>query len=111
VGRELDDAGDEVTRDDHLPPLPLDFLRDITPLDDRGRIYVSASLYGDEHPTWTHWCPMDKCDPGRGVSQWAMAGTPQHPVQQREPLTLDGSLLCPNCGLHGWIREGRWVNA
>lgn len=27
-----------------------------------------------------------------------------------EPLTLSPSLLC-SCGNHGWIREGKWVEA
>jgi uncharacterized protein YbaR (Trm112 family) len=95
-----------------LPATPN--LRDLAPLDDTGRVYVAASLYGDNHPTWVHWCPMDKGDlnwAGRGIPQWAVAGTPQHPVAQRDPLTLDGSLLCPQCGLHGWIRNGQWVSA
>ena len=32
-------------------------------------------------------------------------------VHQWEPLTLHPSLLCDTCGLHGYIREGRWVLA
>jgi hypothetical protein len=28
-----------------------------------------------------------------------------------EPLTLSPSLLCRECGDHGFIREGRWVPA
>jgi hypothetical protein len=31
-------------------------------------------------------------------------------VDQDEPLTLSPSLSFP-CGLHGFIREGRWVGA
>jgi hypothetical protein len=27
-----------------------------------------------------------------------------------EPLTLDPSIRC-HCGDHGWVREGRWVQA
>lgn len=30
---------------------------------------------------------------------------------QREPLTVSPSLLCPNCGTHGFITDGRWVQA
>ena len=29
----------------------------------------------------------------------------------REPLTLEPSILCRECGNHGFIREGRWVPA
>lgn len=28
-----------------------------------------------------------------------------------EPLTVHPSLLCLDCGAHGWIREGKWVPA
>lgn len=28
-----------------------------------------------------------------------------------EPLTINPSVLCGTCGLHGFIREGRWVPA
>jgi hypothetical protein len=29
-------------------------------------------------------------------------------VEQKEPLTLSPSIAC-DCGLHGWIRNGQWV--
>ena len=32
-------------------------------------------------------------------------------VEQWEPLTLSPSLLCETCGDHGFIRDGRWVQA
>jgi hypothetical protein len=32
-------------------------------------------------------------------------------VVSDEPLTLSPSLLCRTCGHHGFIREGRWVDA
>jgi hypothetical protein len=38
--------------------------------------------------------------PGRAVWQ----------VESWEPLTLSPSILC-SCGKHGFIREGRWVEA
>lgn len=28
-----------------------------------------------------------------------------------EHLTLEPSLLCPRCGNHGFVRDGRWVRA
>lgn len=31
-------------------------------------------------------------------------------VHQWEPLTLHPSLLCDQCGLHGYIRNGQWVS-
>lgn len=31
-------------------------------------------------------------------------------VENEDPLTLSPSIACP-CGLHGFIRDGRWVPA
>lgn len=33
-----------------------------------------------------------------------------HRITQTAPLTVEPSILCPDCGTHGFIREGRWVN-
>lgn len=38
-------------------------------------------------------------------------GRPKWVVESREPLTLIPSLLCTQCGDHGFVREGRWVRA
>lgn len=32
-------------------------------------------------------------------------------LQQKDPLTIHPSILCHNCGLHGHIKQGRWVPA
>jgi hypothetical protein len=32
-------------------------------------------------------------------------------VESWDPLTLSPSILCQRCGHHGFIREGRWVDA
>lgn len=32
-------------------------------------------------------------------------------VQSWDPLTIHPSVACQTCGHHGWIREGRWVDA
>lgn len=34
-----------------------------------------------------------------------------HRVEQEDPLTVSPSILCPDCGLHGFIQHGRWVPA
>lgn len=34
----------------------------------------------------------------------------KHELVQADPLTISPSLLCPRCGHHGHIREGRWEN-
>jgi hypothetical protein len=32
-------------------------------------------------------------------------------VESWEPLTLSPSILNNNCGCHGYIREGKWIDA
>lgn len=32
-----------------------------------------------------------------------------HQVVHDDPLTVTPSVLCPDCGLHGFITAGRWV--
>lgn len=34
-----------------------------------------------------------------------------HTVVTREPLTIVASILCPDCGLHGFVTDGHWVPA
>ena len=34
-----------------------------------------------------------------------------HTVVTREPLTIVPSILCPDCGLHGFVTNGVWVPA
>lgn len=34
-----------------------------------------------------------------------------HRIVNREPLTVEPSILCGDCGTHGFVRAGRWVSA
>lgn len=34
-----------------------------------------------------------------------------HSVLSMEPLTITPSILCGECGMHGFITEGKWVSA
>lgn len=34
-----------------------------------------------------------------------------HRIELDDPLTISPSILCPDCGTHGFIRNGRWVEA
>lgn len=36
---------------------------------------------------------------------------PRWQVVSWEPLTLDPSILCRGCQMHGWIRAGVWIPA
>lgn len=56
------------------------------------------------HYTGDHWCAgfvaFKNYDPVHG---WDVVST--------EPLTLSPSLLCLLCNSHGFIRDGKWVQA
>lgn len=44
----------------------------------------------------------------KDVAHWTvMAGS----IGSFEGLTLVPSILCQHCGLHGFIRDGKWVSA
>ncbi len=43
-------------------------------------------------------------------TQERFAGRRRWTVQSWEPLTLDPSYVCSECGLSGWVRKGEWVD-
>lgn len=34
-----------------------------------------------------------------------------HQIVQADPLTIEPSILCPDCGTHGFVRNGWWKSA
>jgi hypothetical protein len=50
-----------------------------------------------------HWCK----DGGR----WVASGTRNHAVVSLDPVHLEPSLLFSCCGVHGFLRDGKWVAA
>lgn len=58
------------------------------------------------------WRVRHRCDRGpRGVIVWAPTLTPGpagHVVHSTDPLTITASILCGDCGLHGFVTEGAW---
>jgi hypothetical protein len=52
-----------------------------------------------------------RCDRGtRGVivAAPALQLSAGHSITQAEPLTVTPSILCDDCGLHGFITDGAW---
>lgn len=47
------------------------------------------------------WCSLHWSDKRGGEC---------HKLESLNPLTVSPSLLCPECGLHGYIRNGAWVS-
>lgn len=62
-----------------------------------------------QHAWWAHRSPTGRNDLGR------VAFRPGgHVLEAADPLTIIGSLYCvpaEHCGVHGWIRGGKWVPA
>ena len=53
----------------------------------------------------------DSIRPG-GRYGWRASGVLNHTVTQAEPLTVVASIYWPECcGLHGFITDGRWIDA
>lgn len=44
------------------------------------------------------------CDPALQIGRG-------HTVISDDPVTIVASILCPDCGTHGWVTDGRWVPA
>lgn len=67
-------------------------------------------------PDGDHSCPCptpdDTCiDHQRAFPRWQSSGLGNHTLHSLEPLHLEASLGCyDGCPVHGWIRDGRWVN-
>lgn len=45
------------------------------------------------------------------VSRTIESGRPRWKVESWEPFTISPSLLCRTCNSHGFIRDGKWVDA
>ncbi|MBD3783717.1 MAG: hypothetical protein IE926_12330 [Micrococcales bacterium] len=79
----------------------------IIAIDEAAGIYLGPSFRPETtNPTFWHWCTGLAVEP-----RYLAMGTPHHTVESRDPWHLEPSLLCPECGCHGWIRDGRWASA
>lgn len=61
-----------------------------------------------------HWRFSHVCTSPRSGRTYRIAPQLQighgHEVLSTEPLHIEASILCSDCGIHGWVREGRWVS-
>lgn len=60
-----------------------------------------------------HKCSAELLDPeaaNLGYRGWQPTGVGLHTLVSADPLHLEASMYWPECcGLHGFIREGRWL--
>lgn len=77
---------------------------------DLGPKHMAAVVYPDGTIRFKHLCDRGQ----RGILVCAPAlqlgphGT-GHQLAAADPLTITPSVLCPDCGTHGYITAGRWV--
>lgn len=48
---------------------------------------------------------------GGGVYFEMPGDGPRWQLESQDPLTISPSVLCVRCGLHGFIKDGRWLPA
>lgn len=63
---------------------------------------------GDGKPVCWHWCDSESNWRLDAPGVWSGARCSLHTVVQVSPLTLNPSLLCTDCGWHGYIIDGVW---
>lgn len=77
------------------------------PIPAAGGVGYRVLFYGDGSARFEH-----RCDRGpRGVVICApllqLGGG--HRIVAHDPLTIEPSILCSDCGTHGFVRAGRWT--
>lgn len=103
-----------MTPDEPVAPEESNYLGDAV---DRG--WTEAVKVGPYRVLWypngdvrfAHRC--DRESPGRGIVDCApllqIGGG--HTIVTRTPLTISPSILCDDCGTHGFVQQGQWVPA
>lgn len=62
---------------------------------------------GDGSVLFRHVC--DRGARGVIICQPALQIGQGHTVVTEDPLTIVASILCPDCGTHGFVTDGRWI--
>lgn len=77
--------------------------------DDMALVYDDIASNG-VHWRWDHLCEVVP-DPDHGQIRKRIAAylSRGHRVVSDDPLTIEGSLLCLSCRLHGHVRDGLWI--
>ena len=88
-----------------------DEVRRVEISDDMAMVW-DGQANGGVHWRWDHLCEVYE-DPIEGLVRKRIASylSKGHEIVVESPLTIEGSLLCGACKTHGFVREGRWVDA
>lgn len=66
-------------------------------------------LYDDGVARFAHRC--DRGDRGVVLCSPLLQIGNGHTIVQADPLTIRASILCEDCGTHGWVTDGAWESA
>ncbi|WP_319456859.1 MULTISPECIES: hypothetical protein [unclassified Mycobacterium] len=73
---------------------------------------IAAAFYPDGSIGLRHTCTRPRDGQTIIVAPRLVLGEPDgHTVHSLDPLDVSPSCGCDDCGLHGFIRDGRWVPA
>lgn len=81
--------------------------------DERQRVWVAdgmAVVWDGDLVKFDHLCEVMAGGDQKRTAPRLQIGN-GHRIVTEDPLTIVASILCPGCGLHGWVRDGRWVEA
>lgn len=77
------------------------------PIPNAGGPNYRVLVYADGTHRFEHRC--DRGDRGTVICAPALQLDGGHRIECADPLTISPSILCPDCGTHGFIRDGRWT--
>lgn len=66
-------------------------------------------FYPDGRVAFEHICDRSHRDAGIIRCAPLLQTGAGHTIVQRDPLTIEPSLLCDDCSTHGFVRNGKWV--
>lgn len=72
---------------------------------------VQTLWYADGSIKFLHICRLTDGTLRRSAPETFGPQHAAHTMVSEDPLTLTPSIICHQCGLHGWIRDGRWEAA
>lgn len=94
-----------MSKDKNNPPTKWG-IKGVKKLSNADIYYMFKKEKGKDQLTVWHWCPKVVYGP-RYMGQSAGG----HTIESKDPLTMSPSLLFDECGLHGFIKGGKWIPA
>ena len=94
--------------DDYEPFLvPEGWIRSVM-VGEPGRASYRLLFYDDGGVRFEHRC--DRGERGVVICAPALQLGHGHLIGPTDPVTITPSILCPDCGTHGFITDGRWIS-